>query len=210
MRGIIDGCIIHGFDGSGIKLYNTGTAVKRGVHISGCYAFLCHVGIDIPHRSEHHLVSGCTCILNGMGIRNNGGNNQFTGNNLSSNGYGLFMDSENDYHSNNSHGGMDGCIIQHSKTNALYIKDQISGFVFTGCNIDNGGIYVKNSYGILLSACNFMGAFSIEIDNSKSVNFIGNNMRAYTSSHTSITGNSVVNFALNYDYNGNLIDPSAT
>ena len=207
-QGIIDSCFIYGFEGGAIKLDNTGYSI-RGLNISNCDMYYNYCGLYNTHFSEFHRITNCNMFINYIGALCNGGNNQFTACDMSSNQYGFMMNSENDMHNNGAHGGVTACIMQHNRVNAVYIKDENAGFVFTGCNIDNGGVYLDHAARIIFDGCNFMGAFSVEVNAGGFIMFNSCNMRSYTSSHTTITDNTRVKFINCYDNNGTIIDPTA-
>ena len=208
-KGVVDGCFFQRFKGGGIRLRNTGPSSANGMNIIGCYFFDCFAGVNISRYSEFHRVVGCSATYCYYGILNNGGNNEFAGCNLSSCAIGIGMDNSAGDKINNTHGGASGCIIQHSTARAVYINDMHSGFVFTGCNIDNGGVEIVDASRIAFVGCNFMAAFDIVITGGGLVLFSNSNMREYTKTHTTITNNNAVKFVQCYDENGNEIDPTA-
>ena len=207
-RGVIFGLWVHGFDGYALKTYSNSTTSSQGWSISNCYFTNNYGGIYI-RTSEFHRIENCDCNINYIGIFLGGGNVPIANCNFSSNYYGINMDNSDGLSTNNTHGNVVGCIIQHNRTNAVYINGMSSGEVFSGCNIDNGGVSITNSHRIIFNACNFMSEFSVAISGGGFVMFNGCNMRDYTASHTTITNNTKVKFINCYNEDAEEIDPTA-
>ena len=207
-RCIIDGCYIRRFAGGGIYCFNTGYGVN-GMNIANCYVYSCYAGIYIPFWSEFHRVVNCSLTGNHYGVLNNGGNNTFANCNMSSNAYGFAMDNGSGDRINGAHGEVTGCTMQHNTVNAVYIDNQASGFLFSGCNIDNGGLYVKDSYRNVFNACNFMDEFTITVSGGGLRSFNACNFRSDMVAKTSITSNTAVKFNACYTAGGTAVDPTA-
>ena len=207
-RGVIAGCFISRFTGGGITCNNTGYGTS-GLNISDCYAYNCFAGINISHWSEFHRIANCNLTNNHYGVLNNGGNNTFANCNMSSNAYGFAMDNGSGDRINGAHGEVTGCTMQHNTVNAVYIDNEASGFLFSGCNIDNGGLYVKNSYRNVFNACNFMDEFTITVSGGGLLSFNACNFRSDMVEKTSITSNTAVKFDACYTAGGTPVDPTA-
>lgn len=207
-KGCIERLWIYNFSGSGIRCYNTGVGSSSGMNISDCYIWNCFAGLNIFRKSEYHRVHGTNITGCFRGCVNNGGNNQFDNCTFSSCGYGMFMDNADGLATNNSHGGMSACILQHNRKRAFYINNMLSGFAITGCNIDNGGFESIDSTRIVVNACNFMDAFSITIDGGSLVLFSACVFRNGTERRVSIENNTAVRFNGCYYTNGNIFDPT--
>lgn len=207
-KGFINDIYAHDFTGGGITLNETGYSASGGLCISNCYVQNCNVGLNIARLSEFHKISNCDFVKNYYGVVNNGGNNSLSNCNISTNVFGIFMDNSSGTMNNNSHGNAVGCILQHNTINAIYINNMVSGFDFTGCNIDNGGVDLIAASRILFVACNFMASFSINIVDGGLILFSSCNMRDYTEPHTIISNNNAVKFVNCYLSNGTEVDPT--
>lgn len=207
-RGIVDNCLIHGFDGFGIYCFDTSTASNQGLSVKDCY-LIGNYGGFYARRSEFHRISGIDCNNCYIGAEIDGGNITVNGSNFSSNQIGMSFDNEDGSASNNTHGEVVGCIIQHSRQNAVKVNNMASGEMFVGCNIDNGGVSLIKAYRFLFSGCNFMNAFSIDITDGGLIHFADCMIRDYTKEHTTVTNNTAVKFTNCFDVSGNLFDPVA-
>lgn len=205
-NGEIHNCYLHGFSGGGIHFYNTGYPVT-GISVSDCLLVNNYCGIYIQHFSEFHKFVNCNARNNVHGVINNGGNNTFANCSMSANQYGFTMDNSEDNHNNTAHGEVVGCLLQHNRVNAVYINNTHSGFIFSGCNIDDSGANIIDSERIIFTGCNFMSTFTIDVSGGGLVMFIGSNMRDYTAEHTTITNNNAVKFINCYNETGTEINP---
>lgn len=207
-RGIIDSCYFQNFSNGAITMQGTGYPSDGGLNISNCYMRWNHIGINIFEWSEFHRISNCSCTNNYIGILNNGGNNMISCCNFSSNDIGVSMDNSDGTKNNNSHGGMDGCIIQHSRIRGIYINKMPSGFIFSNINLDDGGIEIIDTSRIVFTGCNFMNLFKLIVngiypDGGGLILFNACNFRdTFTGGNVSITNNPYVKFIACYTQNG--------
>lgn len=211
----IHDCWFKRFNGACICLNNSGYSAHNGLNISGCYMNASRAGVDIQRLSEFHRVINCSSTGNYYGIINNGGNNEFVGCDLSANRIGFAIDNITGLKTNNSHGGVSGCIMQHNSIRAIYINRAGSGFVFTGCNIDNGGIEIINACRIIFVGCNFMSDSPIVISgvygpNTSMIMFNACNMRISENNTYTITDGAIAKFINCYTEAGTLVDPTAS
>lgn len=216
-RGVISGCFMYNFTGGCICLNDTGGKVYSGYNIDNCYMWGSYAGIDIPIHSEFHRINNCSITGCHYGVLNNGGNNEFTGCNFSANDYGFAVDNSDGTRTNNTHGGMSGCILQHNHTRAVYINQGGSGFVITGCNIDNGGVEIINACRIIFVGCNFMadspmvisGVYPTDSGVASMIMFNACNMRISENNTYTITDGAIVKFINCYTEDGTAVDPTA-
>ena len=163
--GTINNCIFKGFSGGAITCDNTGPAVEHGLNISDVQIYNCSAGINIAYLSEYHRVTNAVVYDCYYACVNNGGNNMFLNCGFSNNKVGFItkmVDGSERIQSNNTHGSAIGCTLNHmdrdditlGKGEAIHIENGANGFVFDGCQIFYGSIYIKNSAAIALRNCN--------------------------------------------------------
>lgn len=212
-KGIVSGCFMANFTGGCITLVKTGYSSSGGLNISDCYLTDSYAGINIPLWSEFHRISNCSCTGNKYGVVNNGGNNEFTGCNFSSNTYGFVMDNSDSTRINDTHGGVSGCILQHNTLRAIYANRVSNGFIFEGCNIDNGGAELDHVTRIIFDSCNFMDAFELVINgvyhSENGLILFSSSMftNTFTGDAVSIADNPYVRFNSCYKPNGSIVNP---
>ena len=155
---IIENVKIMNFSGAGIIVDNTGMAPIDGCHITNCFIENCGIGIKTTTHAEYCTINNCHICNNYYGVENNGGNNYFTSCHVDSNYCGFFMDNESGTLANNTHGGIVGCTINHTGSNAgdaIHMINATSGMAIVGCNIFYGNIYLKDCQAIGIHGCNF-------------------------------------------------------
>lgn len=167
----ITNCIFDNFDGSAFYAHNTGGGLRNSVTFVDSYIEHCRVGINIDYYAEYGKYSQiitCQCYY---ACINNGGNNVFTG--CTFHGVvGWLTDNSANDKSNNQHGSCIGCTFNHidnmnnpsvlGNGKAVHIINGAAGFIFTGCQLWYGNVYIENSKGIQFSDCLF-GNNAIEI-----------------------------------------------
>lgn len=153
--GLVDNCIIRGFDGAGILLHDTTVNVYRNLFITNCRIRMNYIGIDIKKNSEFNRITGCNIKNNYYGIRNRGGNNHVDNCGIDSNTIGVQVDA--DEGSNNGHGGISNCTINHSGSNNGYgiIIKNTGRMLVNGCNLYYSKILLDNTNGNIINACGF-------------------------------------------------------
>ena len=206
LRGTIDNVYIHGFSGYGIYAHENAFAADQGFSIVNSYFCKNHGGIFL-RRAEFFRIVGCDMNRNYIGMFNTGGNNNVSNCNMSANMIGISMDGTDGLSLNDTHGGIHGCQIQHSRIHAVNIAEMVSGEVFDGCNIDEGGVNIVHSTRMGFFSCNFLGHFTINVDHGGLVMFANCMMRDYTENHVTITDNTAVKFINCYKSNGNEFAP---
>lgn len=171
LQNFITNCFFDNFDGSAFYTHNTGGGLQNSVTFTDSYITLCRVGINIDYYAEYGkysqiIISQCyyACI-------NNGGNNVFMG--CTFHGVvGWLTDNSGNDKKNNQHGSCIGCTFNHldnmnnpsvlGNGKAVHIINGVNGFIFTGCQLWYGNVYIENSKGIQFSDCLF-GNNAIEI-----------------------------------------------
>lgn len=213
-KGYISNLWISNFNGSGIRCADTGYGSSSGMNLDDCYIWNCYTGLNIFKSSEFHRISNVCIVSCFKAVVNNGGNNTFANCSLNSSMYGFVMDDTDGDKNNNTHGEAVGCIMQHNRTRAIIVKgysqsapSMASGFMFVGCNVDDGGIECVNTGRIVMSACNFMNAFSITVTNGGLLAFIGCVFRDGTENRISIVNNNAVRFTNCYLNDGSEFAP---
>lgn len=202
--GIVDGCFITNFSGSGIYLHDTTQKTYRCLSIANCYVTGNYVGIDIRKDSEFNKICNCTITGNHIGYRNRGGNNDISNCGIDANRTGILIDA--DVGGNNGHGTITGCSINHSGSNSGYgliIKDT-GRMMVSNCNIYFSKLKLDNTDGNVISNCGFGTSASWEIINGACSLFIGCMVRGWDAGNTNVTvtNNSAVKIDNCYDRTG--------
>ncbi len=156
-RGTVSGIHAHGFSGGALTQSNTGYATESGLNVSDCCFWNCCVGINIAYWSEFNRYTNINSGRNYYGVINNGGNNTFVNCSFSSNKLGMLMDNSQGQSPNNSHGGVVGCMFDHSDSNrgvGIRILSMKVGEVFDACQLFYSKIEVENSEGITFNNFN--------------------------------------------------------
>jgi len=147
---IINRCIVHGFGNRGIKSKNSTGNRHGGTEINSTHVYNCWAGLDLGLSNAEYLrgnsnsIGGCQ-----IGLISASGNQTFCGGIISDNytnvqilGTGV---------PNNAHGSIVGCLLNHATKYAIQAIDVTNGFIFDGCNIFYGEIYLKNSSGVIIT-----------------------------------------------------------
>ena len=166
--GIIRGCRISQFDGSGILLQDTSTPTDHSVTISDCHIYGNMVGIYIRKNSEYNKVINCGITWNYYGCLNRGGNNIFSNCGFDRNVVGMQVDA--DEGNNQGHGSISNCTFNHTDNNTGY------GLIVKGTGrelIGNSQFWYSNirlqsTNGNIINGCEFGNDAVIEIAGSGS------------------------------------------
>ena len=161
--GMISGCRIHRFDCAGILGLETGKNTRSGLAVSNCDLYNNNAGIFFRCNCEYNKVENCVIALNHYGILNRGGNNIISNCGVDSNTVGILIDEEEG--TNNGHGNITGCTINHSGENTGYglIIRSTGRMVVSDCNIHYSNILIERSSGNFISRCSFGAMANIEI-----------------------------------------------
>ena len=161
--GMISGCRIHRFDCAGILGLETGKNTRSGLNVSNCDLFDNNAGIFFRSNCEYNKVENCVIALNYYGILNRGGNNITANCGVDSNTIGILIDEVEG--TNNGHGNITGCTINHSGNNAGYglIIKSTGRMIVSDCNIYYSNILIERSNGNFISRCGFGAMSNIEI-----------------------------------------------
>ena len=149
-RTFIRGCYIDGFGQAGIITYNFATALHQGTLIDSTVVINCPTyGIWLV--GEYCSVVGCGVYQNGIGIRNQAGNNLVVGCKITDNTTGT----QDVGGGNDGHGGYYGCDINHNTTNVHSFNSLGQGQPYVGCNIYGTGtsINLVSSIGMRFMHC---------------------------------------------------------
>lgn len=203
---ILDGLHIYNFAGGGITCHNTGYSHASSIVATNCIIGSCHAGINISYFSEYHRFTNMMIFDCHYGVINNGGNNIFTACTIQGLTGFLIDNSESDLR-NPAHGSCVGCSFNHQANNdgnAIEIYGAANGFVFTGCQIWYGMIYIENSHGIVISSC--------DISQNETITVVGGGLVLFSDSafmggpSISITNNTTVYFDNCYTIHGTVVD----
>ena len=169
---VITNCWFDNFDGSAFYAHNTGGGIHNSVIFSDSHIEHCRVGLNIDYYNEYAKYSHLVIFQCYYACINNGGNNIFTG--CTFHGVvGWLTDNSNNDKRNNQHGSCIGCTFNHidnmnhpdvlGNGKAVHIINGSAGFIFTGCQLWYGNVYIENSQGVQFSDCLF-GNNGIEIE----------------------------------------------
>ena len=191
--GTVDSCIIERFEGSAIYAHDTGTPVDRNLLISNCILRNNGIGVYIRKDSEYSKVVNCAIVKNTYGILNRGGNNLIDNCGIDANKIGIKVDA--DEGSNNGHGNISNCTINHSNGNTGYglIIDGTGRMVISNCNMYYSKIRLANGNGNVINGCGFGNNAIIEVDEGASnrCDIICNCMMRNTSNTIEVTSGTV-------------------
>lgn len=203
-HGTVDNCTIINFDGAGIKLHDTTTKTYRNLSISNCYISGCHYGIDIQKNSEFNRISNCTICANYYGYRNRGGNNNISNCGIDANTIGIQID--NTEGSNNGHGTITGCSINHSGNNTGYgiIIEGTGRMLVSNCNLYFSKILLNDTNGNVFTGCGFGSDADWEITDGECNIFNGCMVKSWDTDGTvvTITNNTDTKIVNCFDRNG--------
>lgn len=175
---IIDNVYISNFGGGAITCINTGMGTSSNIMTNNCYIRNCSVGINIVHYAEFNRFTNMHVNSCYYGCINHGGNNVFTSCDFSGNKVGFVMDNTNGNNANGAHGSAVGCTFNHINSNtgiAIKVINESNGFVFTGCQIFYGQIYIEKSKGVIISN-SILGANNCDITVKDSTSIIFSNL----------------------------------
>lgn len=181
---------ISNFNGSGIVLENFGNINIRTSKFTDVLVHDCYAGLEFKNQGEYNTINGLHSNHNQIGVIVDGGNNSFTGCNVSWNRVNwLFLGGVN-----NAHGSVVGGCSNHASLASFIFNDVSAGEVISGVNIWYGDIYVKNSKGINFNGCTISNS-SVYADG----NFP-------TGGAWAISNSMVRSLTINENYNGNTSD----
>lgn len=145
----LKGITVKGFNKNGLWVTYVGynTNHSKAVNVSDCLFENNYTNINFDTRAEYCQVSDTQSIKGRTGIKINSGNVYVSNSFFNDNIDGVHLLSG----TNNAHGTFSGCSINHNADYGI-ITDGVSyGEVFTGCNIFENDIYLKNSSGVQIS-----------------------------------------------------------
>lgn len=178
-------CAFDSLNGAGLYWVNTTVGSARyGGRVSNCFFNLNNIGFMSAAYGEYVTVIGGTIKNNLIGCSIAGGNVVLSGVDIHDNGVGI---KEVDG-TNNGHGTISACKINHNSTYNIQVSDVALGLEFIGCQIFDSYIYLKNTVGISFIGCE-VAPIAMYFENAKGTRF---------SSNVFYTG---YGFALNNNYN---------
>jgi len=166
----ISNCWFENLD-SGIYGYNSGGGLNEGLVVSDCYITRCKAGINLDYWVEYCKFTNVVTFQCYYACINNGGNNTFTA--CTFHGViGMYIDNSAGSKTNIAHGSVVGCTFNHidnmnhpetlGNGYAVKVLNVPYGFIFTGCQIWYGKVYVESSQGVQFSDTLFGGYPTIE------------------------------------------------
>lgn len=201
--GRISNCRIERFSGSGVRARDTGTPVDNNLAVSDCFIRNCVVGIYVQRNSEFLKISNNTIVQNWYGILNRGGNNNIANCGIDGNVVGVQVDQ--DEGSNNGHGAITGCSINHSDGNTGYglvIKDT-GREIISNCNMYYSKIQLKNTDGNVISNCGFGRNAGLDIIGGLCSLIVGCMVMSYEQFPITRSGNTTARIINCYTRSGN-------
>ena len=143
---LIDGVTVENIDGVGIDLFDlrsTTTTKTHGPTLSNITAKNNYLGMRFVEKGEYCLTNNFNAYNNLIGLALYGGNNYFSGGNLSHNRVGMVIGpSDNDAHSTIS-----TYSFNHANLYGIYCYDILLGVHVIGCHSWFAPIKIDNSQG---------------------------------------------------------------
>lgn len=144
----IHDCVIKGFQGCAIYVYNTYSATLIGVTISNCLFYYDGCGVYLGQRSEWNGVANCNFNDCNTGIFCIGGNNRITGCAITRCTNAVDMRSSSTTN-NNGHSSFSNLNICHN-SHAIRAQNIVNGSVFQGCQIFFGDVSLTDCVAIMI------------------------------------------------------------
>lgn len=129
--------------------YNYRSGREYGLSVSNVYAFKCFIGFKAGETAEYATWSNIAADSCQYGLWIQGGNNTFTGGDVSSNRTNLYLKKG----TNDGHASITGFMINHALDKAVWSDSLQGGYTIGNSMIYYGSIYVTNSVGIKFSNC---------------------------------------------------------
>jgi hypothetical protein len=153
--------------GGGIILGSMAAANSEGASIINCRILNCKTGINLASRAEYVNITGVTISGCVAGISLGAGNFAIANCILEANDVNL----KTYLGTNNGHGAITGCLINHATKYALQIENITPslGISFTNCMIYYGALFFKVANNIRFVNCNFSALDSVHLDSTYDV-----------------------------------------
>lgn len=146
----VSNCQFDSLNGIGLFWLNTTVGINRyGGRVINCLFNLNNVGFQAGASGEYISVIGGVAKYNTKGCSIAAGNIVVSGMDIHDNGIGIFTING----ANNGHSTFSACKINHNSTYNIQIADDSLGMEFSGCQIFDSYIYLKNSIGISFVGC---------------------------------------------------------
>ena len=152
----VENCNFYGLTNIGITT-NIGYSGLVSIQVTDCIFTFCGRGLNCGINGEYANVCNCNFIECRTGASVTGGNNKFANCGFDNNYRGFTLVDDQYTAHNNGHGSAVGCSFNHNDFYAITIEYITYGYIFSGCNIFDGDIYVKKSKGIIFDSCILMG-----------------------------------------------------
>jgi hypothetical protein len=159
---VIEDCWFRNFGFAGLRAQTVGNPTTGSRFdgctnsITNCQAENCYYGFQVDTRAEYITFTNCTAIKNRFGMQIKGGNTKLLGCSINTNYLGLHIAND----TNSGHGSAVGCLINHNSNIAIQVDEQANGFMFSGCQIFYGIVYLYLAGGVMFGNCTF-GAVTI-------------------------------------------------
>jgi hypothetical protein len=156
---IVTECEFTTLSGAGIMYNDTGTSGNLGGSIGPCRFYDNNFAIDTSTDGEYVLIGICNIANNNTGCRFIGGNNIVAVSDIIYNINGIDIAAG----SNNGHGIISNCNINHQGDWAVRIFDTVNGYTISNCHIYDGDIHLKNCNGVVFQGGTLdVGAYYFE------------------------------------------------
>jgi parallel beta-helix repeat protein len=225
---VIESCDFNNLGGAAVFIGNSGryNQVRNNNFVSN------NIGIYIG-QSEYNQINNCSVVDGNTAIKINlGGNNSIVGGNYSYNLTGLRIIGSTGF--NDGHSVCVGATINHNMDYSVFIDNVTLGYVFAGCmmyygslyikegkyvqftacdiDVTGGSIFVEGGLGHRFTDCRFMGSFAFQpnYNGSPSQAFIRNPYFQTSNSNWYFLYNIVGGYSENYVKGDSAIAPSST
>jgi hypothetical protein len=169
----IKDCLFKDFSGSansngggGVLVLNLAALsnFKRGSSILNCDFTANVCGLNTYAGGEYINYSVGRLYANTTAIVNRGGNNKYSNLNFNANTTAFSLQTG----SNDGHGVMSNCTVNHNTTNLL-ITSITQGFKFVGCMFYEGNITITGSTRIAFTGCDLVGSGTLTLTSNTSI-----------------------------------------
>lgn len=155
-RVTIENCNFFGLTKSGIS-YTSGYEWLTSINVTNCTFLFCNYGISAGRYGEFAHVTNCSfnsCYYGALVV---GGNNNFVNCGFDGNNTGFVLYDDSSTPTNDGHGACVGCTFNHNTVQAISINNIDNGYIFSGCCVFYGNIFILNSKGIIIDSCLLLG-----------------------------------------------------
>ena len=156
-KALVSNCSFTGFNKAGVWL-SAGIQLKENPRVQNCYFTNCYIGLWVGETAEYSQYSSITTDSCQVGLFIDAANTLGSLIHSTSCIYGVIVSGFGN--ANQGHGSISASTFNHCVT-GIYVVDLISGFVFTGCQLQVSAMIVENSEGVLFSNADVGGDINI-------------------------------------------------